>query len=1503
MTRVAVIATGRLGVGHDHTYSGYWLMHVALMAARHLETVLVIDLSGSASKLLVGAEATDRAPEQDVVASRAANVRVLVPAQTRRALVDGKLADVIEAHGADLTLALVESLRDDEASPLLATADKWVLLSQASMASVNALETVYQRVGAGRAERDVVYAVVDPSFREPRHVAAKGLLPDEFRRVWCGGQRAPLALAPEGDDRCVGVVESAFAVASDMMEPLFDLGPEDRGHGLVDAQIIRIRDQFATIVGRLVPSAVVQAASSPPAPPPALVRQVRLLDEQGAETGAAFPLQVVSHRHLVSWIVASPGTGKSHEARALEAQGWGLCKLGATGPGLAASLRANPAERMVLDELDQWAGGVDALANILADWLRDASPRRLMIFSREHAWHQRLVQVLSGRFGVVVRLRLQPLSAAEIEGWATTELGERAAGFVGQVRDGRLEYLAERPLTLRFLLRAFDADDRLTGDRVQLYRRSLARVAKWPDDQVDTQAVVALVKPLAWVATLTGRAFAFEPAKSTLDLIEWCEVFGVSEVALKRALSTALFEPVGTDAWRFAHHAFAESLAAQYALERRVTRAQLRRFLAPSGGRVLPHLEGFEQWLIEVGALPLDTLGAAVRRLQLGWPVPENQRATWLSTLVRAHESGIGDIYWLGDPARFTGPGCEAVGRRMCEHPDEWIRAAGVDVVAANLTEGRGEWLVGVTSDPLANERVRVAGLSTLVAVEPSRVGELKALLDQPDVPRELQARLIIALWPDHLSAFELLALLAGVEPVGSRLRDFTAINAQAIAESVPFDDLAQALRWLAEHPYVPSSGDMPEAWSFAPLLVARAWSTLANDDTREALADLILQWNARGAADLRETPVVWQRTPELNADIFARVVERSESPSELRPALSTLFWLGLVPPAASILDRFEQAVADGRPSAARWVEAIGFAQLDASAVGRLRRHVDVSEKIRRCVDAFDNPTPAVEWPLLVGPAEPTPLQWLEIRLRAFAADQSRWPQVVSAWTRAREVIWRPFSKRPIWRDLDDALKAKMRGAAVEWLTEVEPEGWVTSDLWRTVAIETWVFVNEQGLALPETTWARWAPLFFLIDDEAPAKQALRRVAKDHVGPITADIVRSLIVALPHFAVTILAEALADGWTSEYEEIAVRVLDEAGEKAAHGLLRVIASVRPLPPSVQRWLDARFGQPWVLEEMFSVAPDLTWQRIWPRFLADDEFATGLVERLQRQGAHWIRGPVPDVAALCGRLDALFPAGDIERDEVHADTLGDRVRRALGDLRDALIEAGDVVSVRRVVRSIGAPPRIAGRLIERAERRALELAPPPEWSLAELASNLGRPRTVAELAQLLLDLLGELQEELNGEFSFVLDLFAWKSPRPRPVDEPQVTANIASRLKPRLEPFGVRLSLEPQRHGRRDQIDLVADGEGFLDKLLVEVKWVHNKRFERDLLGQLDKYLDPGEHGIYLALWFDETFDVAETHRPKKALREVESVRRLLGEQAKDANHPIHPFVLEMRNRRR
>ena len=280
---------------------------------------------------------------------------------------------------------------------------------------------------------------------------------------------------------------------------------------------------------------------------------------------------------------------------------------------------------LFLDSLDECLIRIDTLAALLAQELARCpiDRLRLRIACRTAMWPGLLETQLKRLWGEdaigvyeLVLLRRRDAAAA------AASYGISPEAFLSEVDRHEAGALASRPITLRFLLTAYQKCGGFPPSQVELYKQGCGRLSEEINVNRRAARLVGTLAPrqrfhiasrIAALSIFCGRqtiwigaaADTLEGGLHLHDVLSGAEPIEgqdltITEMMVREVLDTGLFSARGPECLGFAHQTYAEFLAAWYLQHRHMDASQMLSLITHAGdegGRVVPQLQETAAWL------------------------------------------------------------------------------------------------------------------------------------------------------------------------------------------------------------------------------------------------------------------------------------------------------------------------------------------------------------------------------------------------------------------------------------------------------------------------------------------------------------------------------------------------------------------------------------------------------------------------------------------------------------------------------------------------------------------------------------------------------------------------------------------------------------------------------------------------------------------------------------------------------------------------------------------
>ena len=741
--------------------------------------------------------------------------------------------------------------------------------------------------------------------------------------------------------------------------------------------------------------------------------------------------------------------------------------------------------------------------------------------------------------GDVALLRLDPLGEEDIL-LAVGELSPADASRFSAYMDTRgLRPLASNPMTLRMLVRLFEAGEgNLPENLAQVYRAStsemLTRVRGLvrEDDPSALQRTTRLLGRLAAVCALSGKyvlwtgvgtdvrppdAIAVADASGGVEEVEGSRI-QADEGSLRALLRPGFFEPDGPNRFTWPHRSFVEFLAADYLAQAPIDRGRLVELMAvrdTEGTRVIPQLREVASWLAGMDAEVRRLLIRSEPILLLRSDVAgaeDSFKAALLTELLNRLDAGDSEEFRL-DPAvkldRLSHPGLAGLlapwisGR----HLRLAARRFAVDVARHCHPAGLSRELVAVALTETESPSLRA--LATVAAGElnadAKELGMLKVLLEtgaRGDPQDEVKGAALRVLWPLQIGPEALFTALS--PPRDDSLYGwYKAFIYDLEPSAFGPDALIAGLQWLDQLHGSPEPSMVFR--KLVPSVVRAAWAASENDAVRAALAEVLIA----AAGDYHHSTRLFDTSGSDLVRLEATATRREQLFSELvaragkdGSALAKWTLYGATPLLLSedlswVLDRARQ-LPDGFLTEAIHSLAAGRTPDEVARLWDLR---DGNPEVARAIERLfstDLNGPAAGWARASFrrkrvAMQPPEAPDLDARIRSSLDTCSDRPE---EWWRLNLLLLADaldggselsgnLATSPGWLRAGLVIRAAVVKAAYRYVLEYRPENldWLGTNTFNRIAAAGYRALRLLSLeapslyeAVPSKAWAAWAP-------------------------------------------------------------------------------------------------------------------------------------------------------------------------------------------------------------------------------------------------------------------------------------------------------------------------------------------------------------------------------------------------------------------------------------------
>jgi len=531
-----------------------------------------------------------------------------------------------------------------------------------------------------------------------------------------------------------------------------------------------------------------------------------------------------------------------------------------------------------LDSLDEALLRIDSIANLLADELPlyPASRQSVRIACRTAVWPAGILETalchLWGDAAVGV-FELAPLRRCDIAA-ATEVQGIDYEAFIRELYAANAVPFAIKPLTLNLLFSLFKKEGRLPRSVAELYVRGCLKLCEESkQSRRDARRLGALSAPqrlrlASRIAATTMFANRYAvctgpeadgipeedvPLSALTGGREEGEfpAFDVVEDNVREVLDTGLFTSRGGVRMGWAHHSYAEFLAALYLADKQVPARNILKVLQHPAGGLVPQLAVVTAWIASISEDVREALIQSEPMVLLQGDLTnwgERDLAALVASLMTALEHnrvhdftmGISEFY-----ARLNHPTLASQLRPYIQDASKNSISRRTAIMIAErceLKELKPELLalaLDTSADPYLRGRavdaLGTCGDDTVPAqMLPLARGELG-----PDPEDEIKGYALDILWPTHLSAPELFGLIT--RPSDGFVGAYVMFLTRTLPKSLTVAVLPIALTWATSSlTEAGHNGDFHRG-SLADSIFVRAWKNLDSPGIIQPLVDYVL--------------------------------------------------------------------------------------------------------------------------------------------------------------------------------------------------------------------------------------------------------------------------------------------------------------------------------------------------------------------------------------------------------------------------------------------------------------------------------------------------------------------------------------------------------------------------------------------------------------------------------------------------------------------------------------
>jgi hypothetical protein len=873
-----------------------------------------------------------------------------------------------------------------------------------------------------------------------------------------------------------------------------------------------------------------------------------------------FPLEQVAQYPVVG-LLGQPGIGKSttvkEEARRLESalRRSGdhvlLIDLAACDAASMRSVfekskfrswqRGSNILHLFLDGFDTCLHYVPNIVALLLQCLEQQPRERMLvrIACRTTEWpsdlETGLLELWNGENDVAI-IELAPLRRTDVQNIAHSVV-ESGSAFLDEVDRCGAAQFANRPITLKPLLKSFGRDKKLPAQKVALYRAGCLDLCdEWRPDlrrtpkamDLSTGLRFAVASRIAALGIFCRRVAMWTASHSssppTGDF--WIEetyggeerfdrevVRDISAHATWAALNTGLFQSVAPRRITFSHQTYQDFLAAHYVAAGLSSEQILKLITHPDGsGKVVPQLRETAAWIAEMVPEVGQALIASDPTALLMSDTPpssDQRRGELMRALLRRCETEEmiefrigGEMVWKHDRSKITYSGIADDLRRYVRDKARSLPARLIAIMTARIAELKDlqQDLLQTALDDADATKVRVEAAVTVRMIgDANSRAALKALLAVPpeqDPDDELRGAALAATWPDYLTADELFNALTRLKDLNS-ITEYRRFLTGDFAVHLRPSDMAKALQWAKPHATERSAQHQVLGIAALKIVVA-AVGCFADPSVCSHLAEIVVHL-ARTRVPVRELMSrIGQNSPARLA-IARKAIEVCE-----KDELGCLVMYGLVERESDIPFLLSELEKDPAPEVAEKIASLiagslwGIPWFDAQLIETV------------LAAAKTNPYLAAAMKPVLAPVSLDSCQAAEFRRLHEAAAQpgtvsespAHSPDLISLVSSVSTLRFHdiclllergsgdpgPEEPLPGWNALGPDVQTRIVQAAEEFLKgcRVESTSWIsTGEILSTETCGYWALrvlaktAPKALVSLTDDVWHAWAPSVF----------------------------------------------------------------------------------------------------------------------------------------------------------------------------------------------------------------------------------------------------------------------------------------------------------------------------------------------------------------------------------------------------------------------------------------
>lgn len=724
--------------------------------------------------------------------------------------------------------------------------------------------------------------------------------------------------------------------------------------------------------------------------------------------------------------------------------------------------------------------------------------------------------------------------------------------FLDEIALARVEPLAIKPVTLAFLISIYRNTERLPASQLQLYQDGCLRLLdessiRRRDSQLTGELSAAMrILIASYIAALMifcrKSAIRIRVGDSTRadDILEAVELEGVTlrmggvtltlgASEIMEVIDTGIFTSRGANLYGFAHHTYAEFLAARYLVNSGIDHSNLMKVIQSTDEArhaIVPQLEETAAWMASMDSTVFQDIMDIDPQVLLRSDVAKSdekdreQLVTSLLRLLEAEQINASDWNLL---KYFPALRHANITRQLMPYvidrtkPRD-VRCVAIDIAAECKVQDLQTEMVNRALDTSEDYRIRnLAARAVTKMADSTTKNKLRPLvlsssLDDP--LDELKGHALQALWPDQLSTQEVFANLSPPKKDHYFGSYFFFLHEEFVP-NLGAADIPVALDWITR---LPATHELALSISEQiDRIFALAWQYLADPGVLNAMAVAIasrLEKHdpvsfAKIIGDTtRPEPECDTKRHSLLKAILSIITDIDVHAFELargRPGLinsSDLVWMldeiNAEPSAtqAKQLTALLRAILDWKSSSHMdaLLQAVRTIPVIADRYDWLVQTVVLgspeAKKMKSDYEAVHaHRSPESEQIKIVPPPSERVVNWLA---RIETGEIDGWWMLVrdmtleESSTHYRDEFQPDLTKLPGWIAANVETRARIINAAKKYLqerTDLQPETWLGKDVFNRPAaggFKALLLLMEFEPAfisqLPEERWATWGP-------------------------------------------------------------------------------------------------------------------------------------------------------------------------------------------------------------------------------------------------------------------------------------------------------------------------------------------------------------------------------------------------------------------------------------------